>query len=376
MEIKRKMSEMKNADVRYISLVKRAANRMPFRVVKSDKEHQMGIDLSSLGRIIKKADKNPIVAGLVVFQQEDMASIEAAVKAEGFNVEAVIKNEDGTIIYSQVEDIKDVTIVRLSDSMAVLMQNIDTQAAAMSEAANFNAEFPAEGFFQSEVVAKAALEATVSGLIQKGEVAGIAAVTEQFTAYVAALTAAVPEAVFKADAAVAKMAPMGKMADPAKAKSKMPEGSNAEEQSETPDEEKKEQAAGGVDTPGVDGKPGTGKDVQPQTDSAQSAADQAKALAMSRAKKDEEFETTLKSLTDSIAALSTQVTAFVETQKSFKEELDLVARKSDDASKQLQSTVLGMAKADPETKVKEVQKSENDPRTGLFDSAMFARRPR
>lgn len=52
MKIKATAKELKNADVRFISLVKRGANRLPFRILKSEGESQM-IDLTTLRPVLK-----------------------------------------------------------------------------------------------------------------------------------------------------------------------------------------------------------------------------------------------------------------------------------------------------------------------------------
>ena len=52
MKIKTTAKELKNADVRFISLVKRGANRLPFRILKSEGESQM-IDLTTLRPVLK-----------------------------------------------------------------------------------------------------------------------------------------------------------------------------------------------------------------------------------------------------------------------------------------------------------------------------------
>ena len=52
MKIKTTAKELKSADVRFISLVKRGANRLPFRILKSEGESQM-IDLTTLRPVLK-----------------------------------------------------------------------------------------------------------------------------------------------------------------------------------------------------------------------------------------------------------------------------------------------------------------------------------
>ena len=53
MKVKATARELKNADVRFISLVKRGANRIPFRILKTDKGENQMIDLASLSPVLK-----------------------------------------------------------------------------------------------------------------------------------------------------------------------------------------------------------------------------------------------------------------------------------------------------------------------------------
>ncbi|WP_313561708.1 hypothetical protein [Diaphorobacter nitroreducens] len=53
MKIKAIAKELKNADVRFISLVSRGSNRIPFRILKADKGESQMIDLSALRPVLK-----------------------------------------------------------------------------------------------------------------------------------------------------------------------------------------------------------------------------------------------------------------------------------------------------------------------------------
>ena len=53
MKIKTVARELKNADVRFISLVAKGANRIPFRIIKSAKDQNQMLDLSKLGHVLK-----------------------------------------------------------------------------------------------------------------------------------------------------------------------------------------------------------------------------------------------------------------------------------------------------------------------------------
>ena len=53
MRVKTTMRQMKEAKVAFISLVTRGANRIPFRVLKSDKGDDNMLDLSQLRHVFK-----------------------------------------------------------------------------------------------------------------------------------------------------------------------------------------------------------------------------------------------------------------------------------------------------------------------------------
>lgn len=58
MKIKTTAKELKNIDVRFISLVKRGANRLPFRILKSEGDSKM-IDLTTLRPVLKGEKSKP-----------------------------------------------------------------------------------------------------------------------------------------------------------------------------------------------------------------------------------------------------------------------------------------------------------------------------
>jgi hypothetical protein len=75
------------------------------------------------------------------------------------------------------------------------------------------------------------------------------------------------------------------------------------------------------------------------------------------------------------AAIKAELAPFAEKQNKLAEQVEEIARKADDASKQVKNTVLASAKEDPALR-QSAKKSEDDPRTGCFDSANFRRNKR
>lgn len=356
MEVKRKMHELKSADVRFISLVTRAANRIPFRVVKS--ENDMSIDLSGrYTRNIKKQEAvTPGIVGVVVFKQEDaakMEAVEAVLKGAGFAVDAVEDNEDGTRIYKQEADIPaDASVIRLSDNTALVVKGFTKQAEIMAEAAQFSEAVPAEGFFQGPVVASEAYQAEMLGMVKKGDTSGMAEVTKQYHNYMGAMTTVIPAVAFKADLEIGEVL---------KAEKKAPEGSKEEEAKETPAVE----AAEASDEDKAKAK-------KEEDDAAAAAATLPNGDGVVPVVKEEvnPVEAALAGLKDSILAFKSEMS---EQMKNFRAELDNVARKQDDANTQVTTTVMAVAKGDKEVPAV-VQKQDDDPRTGCFDTAMMRRR--
>jgi hypothetical protein len=118
-----KATELTNTDVNFIALVKRGANRIPFRITKGDEE--MGIDLGSIGRkMFQKADAAPMVAAIVT-QKLDIspAFMTKLTKSLGLDATALKKKEaDGVAILAKADtDMKDKVVVQLTKSVGVVL---------------------------------------------------------------------------------------------------------------------------------------------------------------------------------------------------------------------------------------------------------------
>lgn len=366
MQIKKKMSEMKNADVRFISLVHRAANRIPFRVVKSDQENQM-LNLSSLGRTTKgtKQPDAPEIVGIVVFQHEDaavMESVKAVLKAEGFKVDEAVPNDDGTVMFKQADlpQDTDTTIVRLSEHLAVVAKGFSPYSQTLSESTDFNEIMPAAGFYNGVRTASEALMMTVGSILQKADsganaASQIADATAKFGTYVTTMAKALPAAAFKADLGVDKV-----LADAAKAKEAVKTEVKQEVKTETATKTEE------VKTETIETKTEEVK-TEVKTEPAQKSDAPDVAALVAQA---------LGPVIEAVNAIKGSVEKITETQNNFSAELEKVSRKAEDATKQVTNTVIAAAKDDRQVQQTKTVKQDDDPRTGLFDSANFARRNR
>jgi hypothetical protein len=374
--IKVKLTEMKNADVQFISLVTAGANRIPFRVIKSLKESEMSVDLSSIRRM--KSDKPvPTIVGVVVKADDaQLPFIAEAVKAAGLVEDKVSKYEDGTVMFAQgeVPAEGEGIMVRLSDKLLVVLKNADDQADVMTEASAMSEALQAEGFYHGGDVAQKAYAEIVSKAMKSEDGAKVLKQAgEQFTAYMGALAQLVPAkvaelddgiggAIQKAEAKKAEDAAAAEAAKKAedeakesaakKAKAKPAEGSAEEEASETAAQEAAEESAAGGDD-GDDDNKGKGKN----------------------AKKMDELLAAVAALTETVTAMKADIGTVKDSQSKLEGQVADAAQKAEKANKAVDTTVVASAaKGDDEPHGRRAAKSDEDPRSGFFDTAFLPKR--
>src|SRR5271167_4509194 len=99
-----KATELTNTDVDFVALVKRGANRIPFRITKGD---DTVLDLNKLGRrLFQKADPVPAIGAILTQKNEvDAALAEALKKACGLS-EVRVSKDDSDLIAIAGKDAK------------------------------------------------------------------------------------------------------------------------------------------------------------------------------------------------------------------------------------------------------------------------------
>lgn len=327
----------------------------------------MGIDLTGLGRKVLKQEAKavvPEIVGVVVFEQTD-ATLSTAVsdvlKAEGFAIDTVIKNDDGTLLFKQADFVEDESVlVRLSENMAVVVKGFEGVSEVLSQAADFSEIMPAEGFFHGVRTAQEALSTGMQSVLRKSESPAVAssaikAMTLKFNDYMTALTEGLPANAFKADMLLEEVLKGSK--DSAVAAAMAKDAKDGDKADDKKDDAKKEgevevstaAVAAVVDAPVVE------------------AVAAVAAVAEVAAKAEVPDIAALIG-----AAIKAELAPFAEKQNKLAEQVEEIARKADDASKAVKTTVLASAKEDPAPK-SAAKKSDNDPRTGCFDSATFRR---
>lgn len=392
--LKVKLTEMKNADVRYISLVDRAASRIPFRVIKYDKESGMGINLKTIGRVLKgtsnqkeSVSKAEVSAVVVLDHGELTSEIQDVIEKQGFSVQKAIKNEDGTVTFAAGENpLKDAVLVKLSDEMLLAVKGMN---AYMTEG-EFEDMVKSRGFMPSISTAMEVLYTTISNAMYNSDVKGpedfskiVTEATGKFSEYVIGLVSALPEAVFKMDAAVNELVEKkSKEASKEKAKGKMKEapaeGSSEEEAAETSEEETKEKSKEMKATQ----EEATGE-VTESAEHEKEEEDQLKKILTAVSDLAEKVSELSKKSEETSQAISEQGKRLEEVASSSEQKIAELSQKAENASKAVKSTILAAAPAgDTPTPQGEVGESEgvkkydyrDDPRQGCFDTAFIRRK--
>jgi hypothetical protein len=200
--------ELSATDVDYVSLVKRGANRLPFRIVKEDTDDML--DLARLTRVFRKADPAPAVVAAVVRKGADLDAARLRLGRAGLALEAMAE-QDGLVVFRQpnVESAND-ALVKLDEDVGLIVSGLAKAIDPRIGETQFGRLLETEAFLPSMRLASDMLGRTVGSIMQKAEApteaaAQIAAAADDFKAYVASLAAALPQHALKAD-----LEPLGK----------------------------------------------------------------------------------------------------------------------------------------------------------------------
>lgn len=210
-------TELSDTSVDRVSLVKRGANRIPFRIIKEDGET---MDLYKIARsVFQKADPKPaVVAAVLDRANANYAVASAALVKADINLESDLKkeDEDGLVVLGK-SDAPGMVLVKLDDSTFVGVSHLQK---AFGEAGV--PEF--HGYEKNTVPSvNMALDHTVRAIkteIEKGGkaedvVAFIKEATGEFASFAETMVKHLPESVMKADALLKGTTQVASMMAPA-----------------------------------------------------------------------------------------------------------------------------------------------------------------
>jgi hypothetical protein len=219
-----KANELSEPDVNIVALVKRGANRVPFRITKS--EDEMGIDLHRATReLFAKADRTPKIAAVVVAKSADLAALTPVLAGAGIDLSKMTKTEGDDAITFEIDN---GTALLKEDSQAKLVKLDDQVTLAVTgimksfdgwdfESTSFKEIMSKGAFIPSLCVAQDMLSRTMYNIMEKADnpkaaAAAIKSAAADFGDYIVGMAKGLPESAFKADVALRKAA-KGKAAE-------------------------------------------------------------------------------------------------------------------------------------------------------------------
>lgn len=216
-KVKMTLNQLSDVDVQFISLVSRAASRLPFKAMKSDdinEEGDMknksfaGLDLTTIFR--RKSDA-PTVVGVVTRKGESLDAVKAKIEEAGFTVGDVIDNDDGTLLYKQDHDdtaLGSPVVVRMSDDVALVMKGFSSYSLSVDTGSSFAEVCAAQGFYPgvyafSETLTDSIRTAVYDADTPSAASAAVGKILDEAKAYIQSLVAHLPEKAFKMDSLIA-----------------------------------------------------------------------------------------------------------------------------------------------------------------------------
>lgn len=201
-------TELVGTDVQFVSLVKRGANRIPFRITKED---QNMIDLHKIGRnLFKIAEPKPEIVGAILRKGVDEDKVYDLLKEAGVSSEFIKSEKDGlvTLAKSDMASAKDTIVLKLSDEVALVVSDVKKVFSGIEfSSTSFGDVHTTEGYFTGVCTAIDALKSTIINVMMDAgspneASAQIAKATDDMKAYLVSLTGGLPVQAFKADAAI------------------------------------------------------------------------------------------------------------------------------------------------------------------------------
>lgn len=210
-KVRMKASEMRDADVSYISLVDRPASRIPFRVLKSEssKESKMKTFFSDLFKSTADEIRDPkprVVAAVI--QKADSEKLLPKLKEAGLYIDK-IEEKDGVLVVKQEEfNMEDVKAVKITEEVALLVnatKYFDSYPYYGSVEDQTNAALFYPGVCTATDVLKMQIDRVLSESHSAEEArVKLKDVVTQYSKYVMGLSDLLPEIAFKIEGGLMK----------------------------------------------------------------------------------------------------------------------------------------------------------------------------
>ena len=201
--------ELGDADVSFISLVKRPANRVPFRITKSDNSiNPEGSDfMFNINSVLKREGKTkkaetPAVAALAI-KKEDADALVPVLLKKGFKTEDTIER-DGILILKQETEFNESDLVafKMDDNVVAMVSNVKKSFHAFGDSLSFADNIASQGFMPGIFVATDALLETFHNILYASNNSSDVRMKMQtaigeYSSFVIKMAEELPEIVFK-----------------------------------------------------------------------------------------------------------------------------------------------------------------------------------
>jgi len=311
----RELSEM---DVNIISLVKRGANRIPFRIVKSDGDPTM--NLSNI--FLKKPA--PALVAVVLAKTADQEAYTKALADGGFEVDHVLTGEgdDKTIslMFTKSDEVTDAVAFKVSDDAALVISGVEKGLLAFPDSISFIENITKAGFAPSYRIANDILTETVGNIIfSEGDAeatkTAVQKAIEDFGGYIEAILSTIPVQAFKAEEIVVDVE-KGLLNSPAKPKKKAKKKpvKETKDEDEQEDDAEAEDDSDADDSSADDSGDDSGDDESGDDDAEGSEDDDSEEVSKDPKAEDDSSEDGTKDedKDDAIAAMSKSLTGIAE----------------------------------------------------------------
>lgn len=206
-------TELTETKVDFVSLVKRGANRIPFRVTKGDKEM---LDLSKLGRNwLKKEEttEEPVIAAALVKSGSDMTALAQIFKSADMEPKTFVQKQDKDAIHLVKSGVTlDETSTTIgSEHLALVVTGLQKGFVGLAGDSAFAERMKAASIYPSlcsatEMLEMAMFDAIYSAESPKDAASKLAKAVDEFKQYAIAMAKELPTQAFKLDVELHKAA--------------------------------------------------------------------------------------------------------------------------------------------------------------------------
>lgn len=223
--VKLPLVQLSNADVEWVSLVNKPANRIPFRITKDEDtggsatesadsaltdQPRGGTSLMKLNVKLadmfgtKKTDAEPAAIAAIIIRKADAARLIPSLKDAGYGVEDVMESDDHFVLKQNDFEGDKVTAFKVNDQIGILVTGVSKAFSPYLDSMSFAETMSAGGFLPSLYIASEAMQETIHTVLRSAETpseasVAIKSVVEEFGSFVSTMASDLPDVAFKMD---------------------------------------------------------------------------------------------------------------------------------------------------------------------------------